>query len=126
MLFRSRYPLERLDADDAQIADALTRCGIGHLAPRLDDIERWDQLLSNGERQRFAVARLLLQRPTVVILDDALGALAGESQAEIMQILRVDLADATLISVAPQGDLERFHDRTLTLVKAPDGAHFQN
>ena len=121
-----RYPLERLDSSDGKIADALTRCGIGHLAARLDDIERWDQLLSNGERQRFAVARLLLQRPTVVILDDALGALAGESQAEIMQILRVDLADATLISVAPQGDLERFHDRTLTLVKAPDGAHFQN
>ena len=61
-----------------------------------------------------------------MILDDALGALAGESQAEIMELLRGDLADATLISVAQHADLESFHDRTLTLVKSPDGARFKN
>jgi putative ATP-binding cassette transporter len=120
-----RYPLERLDADDVAIGDALTRCGIGHLASRVDDVERWDQLLSNGERQRLAFARLLVQRPSIVILDDALGALGDESQAEIMRLLRSDLADTTLISVAQHGGLERFHDRTLTLIKAPGGARFK-
>jgi putative ATP-binding cassette transporter len=120
-----RYPLERLDADDAVIAEVMGRCGIGHLVPRLDDIERWDQVLSNGERQRLAFARLLLQRPTIVILDDALGALGDESQTEIMELLRADLRDTTLVSVAQHGGLERFHDRTLTLVKAPGGAKFK-
>jgi putative ATP-binding cassette transporter len=121
-----RYPLERLDVDDAAIAEIMARCGIGHLTPRLDDIERWDQMLSNGERQRLAFARLLLQRPTIVILDDALGALGDESQAEIMQLLRSDLYDTMLISVAQHGGLEQFHDRTLTLVKTPRGAKFKN
>jgi len=120
-----RYPLERLDADDATIADLLARCGIGHLMPRLDDLERWDQMLSNGERQRLAIARLLLQRPTLVILDDALGAFADDGQAEIMELLRASLRDTTLISVAQHGGLERFHDRTLTLVKAAGGARFK-
>ena len=121
-----RYPLERLDADDSAIGEALTRCGIGHLVPRLDDVERWDQLLSNGERQRLAFARLLLQRPTIVILDDALGALGDESQAEMMQLLRKDLREITAITVAQHGGLEQFHDRTLTLVKAPGGARFRD
>jgi putative ATP-binding cassette transporter len=82
-------------------------------------------MLSNGERQRLAFARLLLQRPTIVILDDALGALGDESQAEIMQLLRSDLYDTMLISVAQHGGLEQFHDRTLTLVKTPGGARFK-
>ena len=80
---------------------------------------------SNGERQRLAFARLLLQKPTIVILDDALGVLGDESQAEIMELLRGDLSDTMLISVAQHGGLERFHDRTLTLVKTASGARFQ-
>ena len=120
------YPFEKIDASDADIAAALDRFGIGHLLSRLDTVERWDQLLSNGERQRLAFARLLLQRPSVVILDDALGAMAGESQAEIMHLLRDDLRATTVISVAQHVDLERYHDRTLTLVKGPAGAHLRS
>jgi len=120
-----RYPLERLDVDDKTIGDVLARCGIGHLMNRLDDVERWDQLLSNGERPRLAFARILLQKPTIVILDDAVGALGRENQAEIMQLLRSNLSESTLISVAQHDDLERFHDRTLTLVKTPQGARFK-
>ncbi len=121
-----RYPLERLDVDNAAIENVMTRCGIGHLFARLDDIERWDQMLSNGERQRLAFARLLLQRPTIVILDDALGGLGDDSQTTIMELLRTELRDTTLISVAQHGGLERFYDRTLTLVKAPGGARFKS
>jgi putative ATP-binding cassette transporter len=117
-----RYPLERLDADDGAVVAAFVRCGIGHLAPKLDSLERWDQLLSNGERQRLAFARLILQKPAVAILDDALAALGDEGQATIMGLLRDELADTAVISVAQHGGLERFHDRIVTLIKAEGGA----
>jgi putative ATP-binding cassette transporter len=120
------YPLDRLDADDGAIVAALVRCGIGGLAARLDTVERWDQLLSGGERQRLAFARLILQRPDIVVLDDALAALDDQGQGEIMALLRHELPDATVISVAQRGWVERFHDRTLTLVRTDGSARLRH
>ena len=117
-----RYPVDKLDADDGAIVEVMLRYGIGHLAPRLDVTERWDQLLSNGERQRIAFVRLALQKPSIVILDDALAALGDQGQETIMTMLREDLPHSTLIGVAQHTGLERCHDRTLTLVKAEGGA----
>ncbi len=119
------YPHGEIDSDDGGIVAAMTRCGIGALASRLDEIERWDQLLSGGQRQRFAIARLILQRPDVVVLDDALAALDEESQAAIMALLCHDLPDATIISVAQHGGMQRFHDRVIALDKTADGARLR-
>jgi putative ATP-binding cassette transporter len=117
------YPLIRLEADDTAIDATLDRCGIGHLVGRLDTVDRWDQLLSNGERQRLAVARLLLQRPGVIVMDDALAVLGDESQAALIRLLRDELPATTIISVAQHDGLEAYHDRVVTLIKAPGGAH---
>jgi putative ATP-binding cassette transporter len=116
------YPLDRLDASDAAIVAALVRCGIGDLAPRLDTVERWDQLLSGGERQRLGFARLILQRPDIAVLDDALAALDQQSREEILALLRHDLPDTIILSVAQQDGIAHLHDRSLTLVKAEGGA----
>lgn len=116
------YPLDRLDASDAAIVAALVRCGIGDLAPRLDTVERWDQLLSGGERQRLGFARLILQRPDIAVLDDALAALDQQSREEILALLRHDLPDTIVLSVAQQDGIAHLHDRSLTLVKAEGGA----
>ncbi len=116
------YPFDGLDADDAAIGVVLDRCGIGHLARQLDTVDRWDHLLSNGERQRLAVARLLLQRPVVIVMDDALAVLGDDSQAALMRLLREDLPATTIISVTQHAGLEAYHDRVATLIKAPGGA----
>jgi putative ATP-binding cassette transporter len=117
-----RYPQTDLNATDGAIVDAMVRYGIGHLAPRLDQTERWDQLLSNGERQRVAFVRLVLQKPDVAILDDALAALGDAAQGEIMTMLREDLPGMALINVATHAGMERFHDRSLVLIKAEGGS----
>jgi putative ATP-binding cassette transporter len=119
------YPHESLGADDAAIVAALTRCGIGGLAMRLDTVERWDQMLSSGERQRFAIARLILQRPEIVVLDDALAALDEDGQAGLLALLCHDLPDATIISVAQHAAMRRFHDRVLVLDKGDGGARLR-
>jgi putative ATP-binding cassette transporter len=101
--------------EDSVLIDALDRCGLSQLANALDRVERWEQALSSGERQRLAVARLLIQRPQIIILDDATGALDPPDEAQIFGILREDLPQATLITVARHPGLERFHDETWVL-----------
>ena len=43
------------------------------LAGDLDAVRRWDEQLSVGEQQRLSVARLLVQRPSYALVDEALG-----------------------------------------------------
>lgn len=107
------YPdgAERVGIGD--IEQALGDVGLGHLAARLDQTERWDQVLGNGERQRLCLARVLVHKPDIVVLDDALAALDETAQAEMEAVIRSRLASATLISLSqrPRGlgtGIERF------------------
>jgi putative ATP-binding cassette transporter len=115
------FPDASRHVDDRILHDALVRCGLSQLCDQLDRIDRWEQALSSGERQRLAIARLLIQRPDIVILDDATGALDPPDEAQIFAILREDLPQATLITVARHPGLERFHDETWVLSRSSGG-----
>ena len=57
------YPQKPDDVDDDELREALHKVGLDHLRGRLDEEERWDHILSGGEQQRVAFARVLMQRP---------------------------------------------------------------
>lgn len=82
---------------------------------RLGDEGRWDKQLSSGEQQRIGFARPLIQRPDVVIMDEATAALDVGSQASMMELFRNELRDATVISVGHRPELEEYHTRKLSL-----------
>ena len=109
------YPANTDGVDDDALRTALERCGLNHLSSRLDDEDRWDKVLSGGEQQRIGFARLLTQRPDVVIMDEATAALDVGSQASMMDLFYDELADATVISVGHRPELEAYHTRKLTL-----------
>ena len=110
------YPASQdADVPDSVLAAALERCGLRRLAQRLDETDRWDKLLSGGEQQRVAFARLLVHRPDIVILDEATAALDGPSQDSMMELFRDELAAATVISVGHRPELEEYHTRKLSL-----------
>ncbi len=117
------YPSAPDAFPDADLVAALERCGLGYLIERLNDADvHWDQTLSGGERQRLAFARLLLNRPTWVVMDEATAALDEESQSSLMALFKEELQTSALISIGHRPGLDAFHDRTLSLVKGADGA----
>jgi vitamin B12/bleomycin/antimicrobial peptide transport system ATP-binding/permease protein len=116
------YPEPDLATGNEALAAALERVGLGALAPRLDEVARWDQVLSNGERQRLGAARLLLHQPQVAILDDALSALEDEEQELLLSRLRSDLPGTTIISLAQRPAPDGRHDRQFALERNAHGA----
>ena len=109
------YPHPSLEISDDRLAAALEKVGLGALTPRLAEVARWDQVLSNGERQRLAVARLAISRPGALILDDALSALDEGTQAKLLAHLRAELPEAIIISLGQRPAPLGVHDRQLVL-----------
>ena len=110
-----QYPKVHEEAGDEVLAEALERCGLHRLVKRLDEEDRWDKQLSGGEQQRIGFARLLVQRPGLVIMDEATAALDTHSQESMMMLFQEELSGTTVISVGHRAELEAFHTRKLTL-----------
>jgi vitamin B12/bleomycin/antimicrobial peptide transport system ATP-binding/permease protein len=115
------YPLSRDESTPAAFAEALESCGLSYLTSRLDEVQSWDKVLSGGEQQRLAFARLLISPPTLAILDEATSALDEESQSRLMELFRFRLAATTVISVSHRPSLARFHNRQIHLRREIEG-----
>jgi putative ATP-binding cassette transporter len=116
------YPLSPDAVDDALVRRSVEDVGLGHLLDKLDEDERWDHVLSGGEKQRLGFARILIQKPKVIVMDEATAALDPLSQERLMLLVLERLPAATLVSVAHRVELEAFHTRKLVLEYQRQGA----
>ncbi|NTB99355.1 ABC transporter ATP-binding protein/permease [Agrobacterium tumefaciens] len=105
-----------------EIGEALDKVGLGHLKDKVEEEAPWDQTLSGGEKQRLTFARLLLNHPDIIVMDEATAALDEKSQDMMMQTVIDELPDATIVSVAHRAELEAFHSRKITLERREGGA----
>jgi len=119
------YPDKANGVDDEDLRDALHKVGLDHLRGRLGEEERWDQILSGGEQQRVAFARVLIQRPAWVFMDEATSALDEAGQANVMTLLSAELPETAVISIGHRPGLEAFHTRELVLEPGEDGAQLR-
>ncbi len=71
--------------------------------------------LSLAQRQRAAIARALLKRPDLLILNEATTALDGQAQAKVSEGIRQDMAGRGLIWVLHRASLARDFDRVLVM-----------
>ncbi|MDQ1587213.1 MAG: ATP-binding cassette, subfamily bacterial CydCD, partial [Microbacteriaceae bacterium] len=93
--------------DDAEMNAVLRRVGLGPLLDRLPEglntvIGAEARHLSGGERQRVAVARTLLTRADVILIDEPTAHLDDESAESLMADLRVALANKVTVLVTHQ------------------------
>jgi len=116
------YPEAPDSKSDKNVAEALEAVGLAHLAEKMAEEGPWDQTLSGGEKQRLAIARILLHNPDIVVLDEATAALDPKSQDELMALLVDRSPNTTIISVGHRPELEAFHTRKLTLARRREGA----
>jgi putative ATP-binding cassette transporter len=116
------YPDAPESKSEEEVAEALTLVGLPHLVDKLTEDGPWDQTLSGGEKQRLAIARILLHNPDIVVLDEATAALDAKSQDELMDLLVTRSPNTTIVSVGHRPELEAFHTRKLTLARRRDGA----
>ncbi len=113
-----RYP--RPEATDAEVEDAARRIGGGDWLDVLENglqtqVGEQGRALSMGQRQLVALARLLVQRPRVVILDEATASVDPLTETQIQEGLDTVLDDRTSIAIAHRLVTVRHADRIIVL-----------
>ncbi|TFF42009.1 ABC transporter ATP-binding protein/permease [Pseudomonas sp. RIT623] len=107
------YPAAGLPTDDARMQQALQQVNLAHLVERLGEQRDWSRILSIGEQQRLAFARVLFNRPQVVFLDESTSAMDEGLEHALYGLLRREMADSLLVSVGHRSTLAGFHSHRL-------------
>ena len=105
---------------DAELAAALRDVGLERLVDKLDAMDDWSRILSLGEQQRLAFARVLLVKPQWVFLDEATSALDEPREQEMYELLKKRLPGLSIVSVGHRSTLFAQHEEELHL--AGDGS----
>ncbi|AFM24640.1 ABC transporter ATP-binding protein/permease [Desulfomonile tiedjei] len=104
------------EGSTANLSEILDLCYLSHLSTVLDQRDNWAQLLSLGEQQRIAFARILLQCPDYVFLDEATASLDEEMEEMLYKLVRSRLKQAIVISVGHRSSLLSWHQSSLRLM----------
>ncbi|WP_066424313.1 ABC transporter ATP-binding protein/permease [Anabaena sp. 4-3] len=110
------YPHTDRKMSDRELEDILQQVNLQNLLTRVEGLDtevRWENILSLGEQQRLAFARLLISRPSFTILDEATSALDLNNEGNLYQQLQA--TQTTYISVGHRESLFNYHQWVLEL-----------
>ena len=116
------YPSRLGSFEDARIAEVLTAVGLPEWADRLHEEAHWNRMLSLGEQERLAIARVLLQEPDYLFLDEATASLDEAAEAGLYRLLQERLKGTTIVSIGHRSTLGAFHRRRFEVSPSDDAA----
>ena len=117
------YPHDDLEVSEYDLNHALEAVNLGDLAQNSGGFEvekDWEEVLSLGEQQRLAFARILINQPRYVVLDEATSALDLGNEASLYQHLLN--TKTTFVSVGHRTSLIKYHR---WLLEMQEGEHWQ-
>ena len=103
-----------------EIESVMKDAGLSAWIARLDEPAHWSMVLSGGEQQRIGIARALLHKPDVLMLDEATASLDEASESRLYNLLREALPETTIVSIAHRSTLRTMHERRIMFVKDGD------
>ncbi|XWK89432.1 MAG: ATP-binding cassette domain-containing protein [Phormidium sp.] len=112
------YPNRNYQKTDAELREILQQVNLQNLLSRIDGFDTevpWENILSQGEQQRLAFARLLVNRPSFTILDEATSALDLKNEGNLYQ--QLEETKTTFISVGHRETLFDYHQWVLELLQ---------
>ncbi len=109
------YPSAPQACSDADVLRVLECVGLTRLIQRLDERDNWEQSLPQRVQQQLGLARVLLQRPAWVFLEEATDAFDPEGERQIMEMLFRELPDSMVLNISFHPELGALHHRTITL-----------
>jgi putative ATP-binding cassette transporter len=118
------YPHPSEDYNAPAIVNALAAVGLEHLEPHLEKENRWDRELTDNEKQCVAFARVILQRPRWVVVNDALDVLDPESRTRIRKLFEGEYADVGIVNIGHDQPDSALYGRKLRIVVDTLGVTF--
>jgi putative ATP-binding cassette transporter len=113
------YPHSNANVSDDELDQVIEKVNLSDLAARfggLDTEQDWSEILSLGEQQRLAFARLLVTKPKYAILDEATSSLDVNNEKKLYNLLME--IDTTFISIGHRPTLKEFHQIVINLSAA--------
>ena len=120
------YPHPPSKFEPKDIVEALEMVGLKHLEPKLEVEERWDRELTDDQKQSLAFARVFLQQPDWVVLNDALDILNPTSRMRIRDILQGPLSHIGIINIGHDVAESGIYHYKVSLVRDPQGPAFES
>jgi ATP-binding cassette, subfamily D (ALD), peroxisomal long-chain fatty acid import protein len=107
---------------DIELARILEDARLGYLPDReggWDTRKEWKDVLSGGEKQRMAIARLLYHEPRYAVLDEGTSAVSSDVEGYLYE--KAKERGITLITISTRASLKKYHTFNLTLGLGEDG-----
>ncbi len=109
------YPSGKDTFSQEQLEQAFERAGIGDLIPQLDDSGDWEKNLDREQQQRLGMARLLLQRPKWILMQEAFDSLDPDGELAMLNLISQHLPDSALLTISKQPSIQALHPRKIIL-----------
>lgn len=116
------YPAAADTFTEEACREVLLSCRLEDYTERLGESAHWTRVLSPGEQQRLAAARVLLHKPDFVFLDEATSGLDPDNESNVYRLFHERLPQTAIVSVAHRESIEDFHDHALFIERAGERA----
>jgi len=114
------YPQAAGQPEDSAIAEVLQVAGLARFVDALDREADWDRILSEGQKQCFALVRVILQKPSWVIINQAFEGLDEAVRSKIETMIKTYLRKVTLINVTDREEYKNIFSRKVEVLFEAD------